>query len=324
MKKITVIGGGTGTFVVLTGLKVHPLDLSVIVSMMDSGGSTGRLRDQLGVLPPGDIRQCLLALSEAPLLWRRLFLYRFDSGDFYGHNFGNIFISALEKVSSDYNEVIKNASYILKTKGQVIPVTLEKTHLCAEYEDGQIIKGEANIDSNPEKNQRIKKAFLDPLVDSNPKATAAIRESDYIIIGPGDLYTSIVPVLLTKNIRESLVSSPAKIIYILNLMTKLGQTNNYQAKDHLEDLSRYLGRTPDIVVANDGKIPGDILEWYLSHHEKPVVNNLDSRNFPGKLIIGDVIDTASFKKEKSDKLTRSILRHSPAKLAGLIAHAISL
>jgi len=134
MKKITVIGGGTGTFVVLSGLKKYPLDLSVVVTMMDSGGSTGRLRDQLGILPPGDLRQCLVALSDAPLLWRKLFLYRFEKGDLEGHNFGNIFLAALEKVSSNYDEAIETVSYVLKTMGKVIPVTLNKLHLVAEYE----------------------------------------------------------------------------------------------------------------------------------------------------------------------------------------------
>src|SRR3989344_7742857 len=144
-KKITVIGGGTGTFVVLSGLKKHPLDLGVIVTMMDSGGSTGRLRDQLGVLPPGDLRQCLVALSEAPILWRKLFLYRFESGDFAGHNFGNLFLSALEKVSKDYDEVIDTASFVLKTKGKVLPVTFSKVHLGVKYSNGKILIGENKI-----------------------------------------------------------------------------------------------------------------------------------------------------------------------------------
>jgi uncharacterized cofD-like protein len=203
MKKATVIGGGTGTFVVLSGLKNMHLDLGVIVTMMDSGGSTGRLRDQLGVLPPGDLRQCLVALSEAPELWRKLFLYRFEKGDFEGHNFGNIFLSALEKVSSDYNQVLETASYVLKTKGKVIPVTLDKAHLCAEYENGTVLKGEGLIDENNGETSRIRRAFLEPVPRVNPLAVDRIRESDYIVIGPGDLYTSIIPVLLVPGMKES-------------------------------------------------------------------------------------------------------------------------
>src|SRR3990170_3093431 len=165
MKKVTVIGGGTGTFVVLSGLKDEKLDLSVVVSMMDSGGSTGRLRDQLGVLPPGDLRQCLVALSEAPLLWRRLFLYRFESGDFAGHNFGNLFLSALEKVCSSYDEVINTASFVLKTKGKVIPVTFDNTNLCVQYKSGVSVKGESRIEENINESSAIQKAYLEPLAE---------------------------------------------------------------------------------------------------------------------------------------------------------------
>src|SRR5690606_4001290 len=166
MKKITVLGGGTGTYVVLSGLKKHKLDLAAIVSMMDSGGSTGRLRDQLGVLPPGDLRQCLVALSEAPELWRKLFLYRFENGDLKGHNFGNIFLSALEKVSDDYHTVIDTANYVLQTKGRVIPVTIGKTHLKVEYENGTILKGEGVIDEDNPERSRIVKAYLEPSVSA--------------------------------------------------------------------------------------------------------------------------------------------------------------
>jgi len=161
MRKVTVIGGGTGSFVVLSGLKKHPLDLGVIVSMADSGGSTGKLRDQLGVLPPGDLRQCLVALSDAPLLWRKLFIYRFERGELKGHNFGNLFLAALEKVSADYNEAIETTSYVLKTKGEVIPVTLTKTNLVAQYENGKVVKGEGLIDENQAERSKIKNIYLE-------------------------------------------------------------------------------------------------------------------------------------------------------------------
>ncbi len=204
MKKITVLGGGTGTYVVLTGLKKYPLDLGVIVTMMDSGGSTGRLRDQLGVLPPGDLRQCLVALSEAPELWRKLFLYRFERGDFKGHNFGNIFLSALEKVSSNYEEVLDTVNYVLKTKGQIIPVTFSQTQLCVKYESGKVIKGEGKIDQNNPEKTKIINAYLEPKVKVNQKAIERIINSDYIVIGPGDLYTSIIPILLVSDIQKAL------------------------------------------------------------------------------------------------------------------------
>ncbi|MBI3366725.1 YvcK family protein [Candidatus Roizmanbacteria bacterium] len=322
MKKITVIGGGTGTFVVLSGLKNYRLDLGVIVSMMDSGGSTGRLRDQLGVLPPGDLRQALLALSDAPLLWRKLFLYRFQNGDLEGHNFGNLFLSALEKVSSNYEEVIKTASYVLKIKGEVIPVTFKSTHLGVEYESGEIVRGEGNVDKNYHEKSRVKRAFLEPNVQANPQAIKRILESDYIITGPGDLYSSIVPILLVDGMKEAVVKSKAKIIYILNLMTKSGQTTNYTASDHLEDIIGYFGKTPDFIIINNGTIPQDILDWYHKENERIVLNDLDSKNYTGKINVADVVDRNTFEKSVGDKfvdpLVRSILRHSPKKLAKVL------
>jgi len=320
MKKITVLGGGTGTFVVLSCLKKYPLDLGVIVTMMDSGGSTGRLRDQLGVLPPGDLRQCLVALSEAPILWRKLFLYRFESGDLAGHNFGNVFLSALEKVSKNYQEVIESASFVLKIKGQVIPVTFNKTNMCVKYKNGNVVKGEGNIDKNYQEKSKIVRATLEPQVEANPQALKRIFNSDYIIIGPGDIYTSIIPVLLVRGIKKALQESKAKIIYILNLMTKSGQTTGYKASDHLQDIVTYLGRTPNYIVANNGKIPVNILKWYLQHEENVVENDLTDKKI--KIIIGDFIEKNGFTKTKSDVLFRSILRHDQKKLAEALVKII--
>ncbi|MCL4364267.1 YvcK family protein [Patescibacteria group bacterium] len=316
MKKITVIGGGTGTFVVLSGLKDRPLDLSVVVSMMDSGGSTGKLRDQLGVLPPGDLRQCLVALSDAPLLWRKLFLYRFESGDLKGHNFGNLFLAALEKVSDSYNQAIETASYVLKTKGKVIPVTLDKLHLVAEYENGKTVTGEGMIDENHLESSRIKKAYLTPAGTANPKAIEAIKSSDFIIVGPGDLYTSIIPVLLVKDIARAISDSKAKIIYIMNLMTKSGQTTNYSASQHLVDLKKYLAKEPDFILLNNAKVSFDILNSYKKYNEEVVVNDLNTKGY--KVIEADLIDNQPIKSESSDVLYRSILRHDSKKVAEVL------
>ncbi|MFQ5452431.1 MAG: uridine diphosphate-N-acetylglucosamine-binding protein YvcK [Candidatus Paceibacterota bacterium] len=231
MKRVVVVGGGTGTFVVLSGIKQFDYDISAVVTMMDSGGSTGRLRDQYGVVPPGDVRQCLVALSEASDLWRRLFLYRFTTGDFKGHNFGNIFLTALEKNTENYQKVVDTASYILQTKGRVVPVTLDKVHLCVQYEDGEIIETEELIDTAFHKKSRIKKAYLKPSAHPNKQALEVIRRADYIIIGPGDLYTSLIPNLVVDGIRQAVSASRAKIITIVNLMTKRGQTTEYAACD---------------------------------------------------------------------------------------------
>lgn len=312
-KTITVIGGGTGTFIVLQALKNLNVNINAIVSMMDSGGSTGKLRDQLGVLPPGDIRQCLVALSDAPMLWRKLFLYRFEKGDLKGHNFGNIFLSALEKVTKNYQDVIDNAAFILKTKGEVIPVTLSKTDLVVEYSDGSVLKGEGKIDTNKSKNKKIVKAFLSKKVNSNPKAITAIKKSDFIIIGPGDLYTSLIPPLLVKEIPKTIKNSKAKIVFIVNLMTKSGQTSNFTASDHFKVISQYLTRPPDIILINNGKIPSNVLKWYKDHREKTVIDDLKN-NLIASIFKEDLVDKKIYQKSKSDKLERSILRHDQKKL----------
>lgn len=315
MKKVVVIGGGTGTFIVLSGLKKYPVDLSVIVSMMDSGGSTGRLRDQLGVLPPGDLRQCLVALSEASDLWRKLFLYRFEVGDLKGHNFGNIFLSALEKIAKNYQEVVNFASLILKTKGEVIPVTFDKTHLCVEYEDGEIIETEGRIDTTTKDKPRIKRAFLKPLARANLLAIKKIMEADYLILGPGDLYTSLIPNLIVKGIPEAVKKTQAKIIYIVNLMTKKGQTTNYSASQHVFDIEKYLMRRVDLIIINNGLIPKTIVHYYQDSGESVVKDDL--KNDP-RVIRQDLVDRLVYNKNKADILTRSILRHNSKKISRLI------
>lgn len=320
MKKVTVISGGTGTFVVLSGLKNFDLDLSVVVTMMDSGGSTGRLRDQLGVLPPGDLRQCLVALSDAPLLWRKLFLYRFEKGDLEGHNFGNIFLAALEKVSNSYDEAIETVSYVLKTKGKVIPVTLDKLHLIAEYENGKKIAGESLIDENHTEKSRIKNSYLQPQGKANPKAVTSIEEAEYIVIGPGDLYTSIIPILLVPGVKEAFQKTKAKIIYIMNLMTKSGQTTDYKASDHLKDLSTYLGRAPNYILINNGDIPNDIMESYKRYNEMKVVNDIGKNGY--EVIEADLVDNSKIEKNSSDILYRSILRHDSNKVASQLKKII--
>lgn len=322
MKKITVIGGGTGTFVVLSGLKNRKLELSVVVSMMDSGGSTGRLRDQLGVLPPGDLRQCLVALSDAPLLWRKLFLYRFENGDLKGHNFGNIFLAALEKVSNSYDEAINTASYVLKIRGKVHPVTLDKLHLVAEYENGKIVTGEGLIDENHAEKSRIKTSYLVPSGHANQKAIESINDSEYLVIGPGDLYTSIIPVLLVKGVKEAIAQSKAKIIYIMNLMTKSGQTTGYKASNHIEDLVKYLGKTPDFVLVNNASISKEILKSYEKYSETAVENDLAGNEKGITIIEDDLIDNEKQEKPVSDILYRSILRHDSEKVAEKIEEII--
>lgn len=322
MQNVVVIGGGTGTFVVLSGLKDYPMHISAVVTIMDSGGSTGRLRDQYGVVPPGDLRQCLVALSDAPKLWRKLFLYRFEKGDFKGHNFGNILLTALEQIAPNYQEVIDTAEYILQTKGDVIPVTFDKVHLCAEYEDGEILETEELIDTAFHKKSRIKKVYLKPKAHANNNALKAIKQADYIILGPGDVFTSIIPNLVVNGIKDQLVHSKAKIIYIVNLMTKQGQTTNFTATDHIEVMESYLGRKIDVVLMNNTNISRDARGYYEEFGEK-IVND-DLQKMDGKTIIRtDLIAKGPFKKSIADKVNRSLQRHDSKKLAMTLSDIIN-
>ena len=313
MKRLVVIGGGTGTYVVLSGLKHFPYSISAIVSTVDSGGSTGKLRDQYGVLPPGDMRQCLVALSEAPDLWRKLFLYRFENGDFKGHNFGNIFLTALEQITPHYDDVIEMASYILQTKGHVIPVTYQKVHLCAQYADGEIIETEDLIDSAFHKVERIQKAYLKPSAKAQPLAIKAIQSAEYIILGPGDVYTSIVPNLIMGGMKDAIMRSSAQIIYIPNLMTKPGQTTHYTAMDHVNDIEKYLGRKIDYILTNDEPISKEVIKYYKKHGCELVYDDLDTHRY--QVVRHDLLSPRLGKQEEADTVFRSILRHDSLKIA---------
>ncbi len=257
MKKVVVIGGGTGVFVVLTALKNLPVHLSAIISMADSGGSSGVLREEFGILPPGDVRRALIALSHSDnKLLAKLFNYRFNESYFLdGHSFGNLFITALERITGDFQKAIREAGKILNISGEVIPVTLDNINLVAQLENGQIIYGEGAIDRQKEKKpKRIKKIWLQPKAKINPVARQAILTADFIIIGPGDLYTSIIPNLLVVGVKEAIKKSKAKKIFITNIMTKKGETDYFKAADFVTALEKYLGKnTLDYILINTGR-----------------------------------------------------------------------
>src|ERR1035437_4747713 len=293
--KIVVIGGGTGTFVVLSGLKKYEVELAAIITMMDSGGSSGKLRDELGVLPPGDVRQCLVALAKSSRLLREMCNYRFEEGGLKGHTFGNIFLSTLTKTTGSMKKAIEEVGKILRIQGRVIPVTYDKSDLCIELIDETIIEGETHIDEveSREKRARIKRACLKPEAQANPDAEIAIKEADAIIIGPGDLYTSIIPNLLVTGIKAAIKNSKGKKIYVLNLMTKYGQTTRHTAKDHVKDLEQYVGDAQlDFVLVNKKTPNKEALNWYKDFDEHPVEDNLSSEEEPQivrKNLIKDVI-----------------------------------
>ena len=329
MKNVVVIGGGTGTYVVLSALKNYPVHLTAIVAMTDSGGSTGRLRDQYGVLPPGDIRQALVALSEESKIWRDLFTYRFQGGDFDGHNFGNIFLSTIEKIAGSFSKAITTGQKLLKTKGKVLPVTLENLTLHAKLEDGQTVIGQHEIDVLGQNWNVPVKRIVD--IWSTPKSRVtkevkqALEKADYIIIGPGDLYTSVLPNFLVTGMSEALVKSPAKKLFVVNLMTKRGQTDGFKAGDFVVELKKYIkSLTLDYVLINNGKITKDVVGWYQKTCEVAPVNNdlLDSKKT--KIISADVVSKTQYGKTISDRIQRSLIRHDPEKLGKALATILGI
>jgi uncharacterized cofD-like protein len=323
---IVIIGGGTGTYVALMGLKKYAVNLTAIVTMMDNGGSSGKLRDELGVLPPGDVRQCLVALAESSELLRELFNYRFQEGDLKGHNFGNIFLSALEKISGSMDKAIEEVGEVLRIQGKVVPVTSSKADLCVEFEDGQTIIGETHIDEVSQNVNRppIKKAFLKPVVTANQDALTAIKNADYIVIGPGDLYTSLVPNFLVQGITQAIKKSHAKKIFVLNLMTKYGQTTDYTGYKHIIDLEKYLGKNVlDFILVNTQKPIKEALAWYQEYNEILVQDDLP-QDISYQVIRTSLLKNVMLEKSSSDSLKRSIIRHDSEQLAEAIMKLIKV
>lgn len=320
-KNIVVIGGGTGTFVVLKGLKHSPHHLSAIVSMADSGGSNKRIRDEFGLLPTSDIRQCLVALSnengEAGLL-RKLFMYRFEKGEgISGMTFGNLFMAALSDILGSQAEAIRQTGNVLRISGRVIPVSFTDTNLVAEYENGQILTEEHLIDEPPHDGTlKITDVYLKPKAKANPEALDAIKNADLIVLGPGDLYTSVLPNLLVQGMTDAIRKSRAKKVYVMNLMTKFGQTYNYTAADHLRVMQKYVDGDIHTVIVNNGPLSPQALEVYAKYHEYPVIDNLKKGDI--QIVHADVASKLMIRKSKSDALVRSLIRHDSMRLARVL------
>jgi len=263
--KIVVVGGGTGLSTMLRGLKYYTSNITAIVTVADDGGGSGALREDLGMLPPGDIRNCILALADTEPLMEELLQYRFPDGRLKNQNFGNLFLAAMDGVSDNFEDAVQKMSSVLAVTGKVLPVTLEDMKLIAELENGNKVEGESQIPEEVLKqNSRIKKLMIEPK-EAKPleDAIKAIEEADAIVLGPGSLYTSIVPNLLVKDIAESIRKSDAIKIYISNIMTQPGETHGFKVSDHIKILKKYGGRgIVDYVVANRGDIPEDIKEKY--------------------------------------------------------------
>lgn len=310
MKHVVVIGGGTGTFTVLSALKKYPLHLSAIVSMADDGGSTGMLRDQYGVLPPGDVRRALVALSDSESILRELFGYRFKEGGLHDHNFGNLFLAALEKITGDFTLALREASIILNVNGEVVPVTLDDVRLYAELEDGKILRGETQIDI-PKSSTRmpIKKIWLQPEAKMNPSVKRVLHHADLIVIGPGDIYTSVIPNLLVKGVAEAIKTSKAKKVYIANMMTKFGETHGFTGKDFVEKIEEHLGKKVlDYVIFNNKKPAGSVLNKYKKAQAEMVsTEGLNMKSKEPKYILTDLLDSGGFIRHSQKKLAKVIL-----------------
>lgn len=324
-KNIVCIGGGTGTFVVLKGLKNSGHRISAIVSMSDSGGSNKRIRDEFGLLPTSDLRQCLVALSDengGVGLLRKLFMYRFDKGEgISGMTFGNLFMAALTDILGSQKEAIKQTGQVLRIHGSVIPVTLTDTNLVATYEDGSMLHEEHDIDEpDHDGTLRITNLSLKPDAQANPDALDAIANADMIVLGPGDIYTSVIPNLLVSGISEAISKSNATIVYIMNLMTKFGQTYGYSASDHVDAFERYIPGKITHVIVNNVPIPEEAITLYAKSNEEPVIDNLTHTTYT--VVRRDVMSRYLVEKQKSDTLIRSLIRHDSKKLSDVLLSLI--
>ena len=320
-KNVVVIGGGTGTFTVLSGLKKYPFNLTAIVSMADDGGSTGALRDELGVLPPGDVRQCLVALSASDTLMRALMNYRFEEGGLKGHNFGNLLLSALEKTTGSFDNAVEKASDILRIRGRVVPATLDKVTLVAKIGE-RTVRGEQAI-RDTKLNGTPLKLSLSPRGRANPKALFAIRSADAIVIAPGSFYTSIIPDLLVRGIPEAIAKSRAKKIYVFNLMTHAEHTKDFTVADFTEKMEKYLKSPINAVIYNNKLPSAELLKRYARKGDKPILWN----KLPTGVSIGaDLVSRNLPDLQKSDKLhsQRTYIRHNPSLLARTIAHILGV
>ena len=313
--KVVVIGGGTGLSTMLRGLKQYTSHITAIVTVGDDGGGSGKLREDLGMLPPGDIRNCILALADTEPLMEDLLQYRFTEGSLKGQCFGNLFLAAMAGISENFEDAVQKMSSVLAVKGKVLPVTLDDMKLIAELENGEIIEGESKIPSEViVRNTRIKKIAIKP-IDAKPleEAIKAINNADVIIMGPGSLYTSIIPNLLVKGIPEAICKSPAKKVYISNVMTQPGETDGFKVSNHLKVLMDYgVAENIDYVIANNGIIPPDIKEKYAKENAELVVLDYENiSNLNVNVIEADLI-----------KITKRYVKHNAEKLAELIMKKI--
>ncbi|MDT8858724.1 YvcK family protein [Alkalihalobacillus sp. MEB130] len=309
-KNVVVIGGGTGLSVLLRGLKTFPVDISAIVTVADDGGSSGRLRKELNIPPPGDVRNVLVALSEVEPLVEELFQHRFENGNgLSGHSLGNLLLAGMTSITGDFSRGITELSKVLNVRGNVYPAANRSIVLNAEMEDGSIVSGESVI---PLEQKRIKRVFLTP-EDVSPLQSSirAIEEADIIVLGPGSLYTSVIPNLLVPGVVEAIRRANARKVYICNVMTQGGETDGYTAADHIQAILDHCD-TPlvDEIIVNGAPISSHLLQRYAGEGAVPVVVDVNRINALGVSIILDhfVIERKNMLRHDALKVSQAILR----------------
>jgi uncharacterized cofD-like protein len=315
-KKTVVMGGGTGTFPVVSGLKGEHLEIASVIAVSDSGGSTGRIRDEFGFQPVGDLRQALAALAEDKDWIRKILLYRFNKGNgLEGHNLGNLILTALQDMSGDTTQALEIATRVFRLDGKVIPATPDNVNLEIEFEDGEVVVGEHLLDEETTSPRKIKTVRLVPHAIANPVATQVLEQADMIVVGPGDYYASIMATLKPEGMASVISQSSAKLVYIVNLMTRITQTHGMTAKDHLIGIEKEIGRSADYVLLNSAGIPDSVLHSYAESNEFPVVDDLGD---DPRVVRADVISESLFEKAKYDAAHRSLLRHDSHKLGKIL------
>jgi uncharacterized cofD-like protein len=305
--QLVTLGGGTGHYALLSGLRALDAGITAIVTMMDSGGSSGRLRDEYGVLPPGDFTRCLVALSSAPDALKELFGYRFRSGSLGGHTVRNIIFTALQEITGSVALTVERLHEIFAVKHRVLPVTVDRVDLVMHLENDRVIRGEASIDTLAELLEApVLSVYLDPDAEAYPPALAAIAEADLIIVGPGDLFTSLVPNLLVRGVREAIAASRARVLYVCNLMTKPNETPGYTVEDFVGTMAMYLGEARLDAVLYNTVWSSAQLGAYESAGSRPVAPASPQSLRPDLLVPADLLGDGR------------LIRHDPRKLAAAI------
>ncbi|MDB5055651.1 MAG: hypothetical protein JWM44_3701 [Bacilli bacterium] len=307
--KIVVIGGGTGLSVMLRGLKEKPLDITAIVTVADDGGSSGILRSELQIPPPGDIRNVLIALADVEPMLSQMLQYRFTAGNgLAGHSLGNLILAAMKEITGDFVSGIRELSRVLAVRGRVLPATSHSIILKAEMENGTIVVGESKI---PKAGGKIKRVFIEPAdVEPLEEAIAALREADAILLGPGSLYTSILPNLLVPQIAKTIMESAAVKIFICNVMTQPGETDDYSVSDHLQAVHDHVGHHLfDYVIVNDGEIPSQVQLKYAEKGAKAVHLDLEEVTRRGYQVVADrLVLFRTYLRHDADKLSNHIFQ----------------